>query len=148
MSGTQLDPDKLRDEVVRTASSVMDPCSLATSQPRDLGEMGLIEEARVSSTGDVTIDVVLTDPTCWFFADITQAIENVVRAVPGVRNVVVQQSEHLMWTPGRLKYRSLPIVDLGPDSPGLRRADPRDNVVPGTPAENSPAKEQGEARGF
>ncbi|MFE9952926.1 metal-sulfur cluster assembly factor [Streptomyces sp. NPDC005531] len=148
MSGTQQDFDKLRDEVVRTASSVMDPCSLATSQPRDLGEMGLIEEAHVSSTGDVTIDIVLTDPTCWFFADITQAIENAVRPLPGVRNVVVQQSEHLMWTPDRLTYRPLPLVKLGPGSPGLRRADPQDSGVPGPTAENPPAKEQGETRGL
>lgn len=134
--------ETLRDEVVRAASAVVDPCSLATPTPRDLGEMGLIHEARVSAEGDVTIDIVLTDPTCWFFADITQAIEKAVQPLPGVRNVIVQQSEKLMWTPDRLKYKSLPIVNVSSGPTEARRDSPE--ARPERPL----TQEQGEEHGL
>jgi metal-sulfur cluster biosynthetic enzyme len=84
---------------------VRDPCSVGIGSPIDIVSMGLIEDIIIDEVGTVRIQLVLTQPTCWFFAQMrTHIIDSLVDA-PGVAAVEVEVVGEL-WTPDRM--RSIP----------------------------------------
>ena len=74
-----------QDEVLRALSVVKDP-----DLGRDLVTLGMIENVKISSDGDVTFTIVLTTPACPVKEQLKQQSESVVRALPGVRSVAAE----------------------------------------------------------
>jgi len=77
---------------------VVDPCSIATGNPIDLFDMGLVKD--VSETeGEVEVVLRLTSPICWQASNIIAKTEEVVGAVPGVRSVRCTIDASAEWMP-------------------------------------------------
>ena len=89
------------EEVVRALETVQDPCSVAMQSPMDLVRMGLVEAVEVIE-GAVRIELLLTDPMCFFFKDILESVRDAVRPVPGVTGVEVYLSHTELWTRDRI----------------------------------------------
>jgi metal-sulfur cluster biosynthetic enzyme len=99
-------------DVVRALETVQDPCSVAMQSPMNLVHMGLVEAVEVVD-GAVRIELLLTDPMCFFFKDILQSVQDAVRPVPGVRTVEVFLSHNELWTRdriGKVTPRLSPVV--------------------------------------
>jgi len=87
--------------VVAALETVQDPCSVAMQSPLNLVHMGLVESVEV--IGDaVRIELLLTDPMCFFFKDILESVRDAVRPVPGVGSVDVRLSHTELWTRDRI----------------------------------------------
>jgi len=79
---------------------VPEPCSLLMREPTNITDMGLVE--RVTVEGDrVTVELVLTDPSCLHFAAMQRFITDTLLGLEGVREVDVHASTRLLWTPDR-----------------------------------------------
>jgi metal-sulfur cluster biosynthetic enzyme len=89
---------------------VKDPCSIGVGSPIDIVSMGLIERIDVDIDGAVTVHLVLTQPTCWFFADLRKHVVDALADVAGVSQVRVEVFEEL-WSPDRMAAgsRRLPV---------------------------------------
>lgn len=74
------------DAVVAALSHVLDP-----ELGRDLVSLGMIRNVEVAG-GRVSLDLVLTTPACPKRAEIKEAVEEAVRAIPGVAAVEVRVS--------------------------------------------------------
>jgi metal-sulfur cluster biosynthetic enzyme len=83
-------------------SGVKDPCSIGVGSPIDIVSMGLIEKIDVDDDGVVTVHLVLTQPTCWFFGDMRKHIVDALADVPDVHTVRVEVFEEL-WSPDRMR---------------------------------------------
>jgi metal-sulfur cluster biosynthetic enzyme len=88
-------------DVVRALETVQDPCSVAMQSPMNLVHMGVVEAVEVID-GAVRIELLLTDPMCFFFKDILESVQDAVRPVPGVRTVEVFLSHNELWTRDRI----------------------------------------------
>ena len=92
---------------------VMDPCSIGVGSPIDVVGMGLIERIDITEGGSVTVQLVLTQPTCWFFGDMRQAIVDAIADVEGVTDVRVELFEEL-WSPDRMQVPARATLSITP----------------------------------
>jgi len=63
--------------------------------PVNIYEMGLIYEVKVAADGGVLVVMTLTTPHCPAAQTLPKDVENKVKVVPGVTNVVVK----IVWEP-------------------------------------------------
>jgi metal-sulfur cluster biosynthetic enzyme len=96
-------------------SSIMDPCSVRLGRPLNIVEMGLVESVTVRGT-EADVKLVLTEPSCIFFFDFHQSIEQVLLELDGVEAVTVNLLEGEMWTPDRIKSRVPELVRSSNDA--------------------------------
>lgn len=83
---------------------VLDPCSCAVGTPVSIVELGLVEE--ISVTDEVVqIELLLTSPTCMYFLEISEEIEQRVSGLPGIEDVNVVRETEKIWTPNRMNDR-------------------------------------------
>src|SRR5918996_721888 len=94
----------LREQVVEAMRAVPDPCSIAMRTPMDVVEMGLIGEVRIEG-GHVTVELVLTDPSCVHFRSMSTYIRDVLTGLDGIESVDVVQTTSTLWTPDRVQRR-------------------------------------------
>jgi metal-sulfur cluster biosynthetic enzyme len=87
--------------VVDALDTVSDPCSVAMQSPMSLVHMGLVDAVDVVD-GVARIELLLTDPMCFFFKDILTSVRDAVTGVPGVRDVEVTLSHRELWTRDRI----------------------------------------------
>jgi metal-sulfur cluster biosynthetic enzyme len=92
------------DHVVAAMRDVPEPCSIAMRTPTDIVEMGLVGDVRVER-GHVTVELVLTDPSCAHFRSMGAYIRDVVGRLDGVDSVEVLLSTTTLWTPDRMRRR-------------------------------------------
>ncbi len=100
MSDTTLSPDQLdqlTDQIVTALKTVYDP-----EIPVDIYELGLIYKVDVSDDMDIHVDMTLTAPGCPVAGEMPGWVENAVRTVPGVREVVVELTFEPPWDPSRM----------------------------------------------
>ncbi len=87
------------DQVRLTLRKVKDP-----ELNLNIVDLGLVYEVRVDD-GVVAIDMTLTSPGCPAGPQIMTDIERVVRAIPGVEDVVLNLIWTPFWTPERIEPR-------------------------------------------
>ena len=92
----------LHDEVLAALDRINDPCSVATRRPLSIVELGLLAELAVGPGGGVRVVLRATSPSCVLIGSIMEAAETRVRAVPGVRDVVVELEVGSEWSPERM----------------------------------------------
>jgi metal-sulfur cluster biosynthetic enzyme len=86
--------------VRRALTDVLDPCSLGVGRPTNIVSMGLVDAIEVR--GDqVTIRLLLTDPSCFFYRDLARHIDDAVSVLPEVGAVRVELVQDKLWEPGR-----------------------------------------------
>ena len=89
------------EALTQRLGQVKDPCSIGVGSPIDIVSMGLIERIDINIDGTVTVHLVLTQPTCWFFADLRKHVVDALADVAGVSQVRVEVFEEL-WSPDRM----------------------------------------------
>ena len=90
---------RLDDEVRRVLDEIRDPCSIATSVPMGLVEMGIVKTVRVSAEGEVDIELRLTSPVCEMVGYMMKESRTRIAVLPGVTSVNVRHDAGLDWTP-------------------------------------------------
>ena len=87
----------LTDDVLGALKSVYDP-----EIPVDIYELGLIYKVDISDDRDITIDMTLTAPGCPVAEHMPRWVEDAVRSVDGVGDVVVNMTFEPPWDPSRM----------------------------------------------
>lgn len=87
----------LTDDIIGAMKSVYDP-----EIPVDIYELGLIYKVDISDNRDVTIDMTLTAPGCPVAEHMPRWVEDAVRSVDGVGDVVVNMTFEPPWDPSRM----------------------------------------------
>lgn len=93
-----------KDQILAALENVVDPCSKAMGRPMSIVELGLIDGEGVQIRDDrVEVGLVLTEPSCAFFRNLSSWIEAELLAL-GVREVTVTTRAEL-WVPSRMRTR-------------------------------------------
>ncbi len=87
----------LTDEVIGALKSVYDP-----EIPVDIYELGLIYRVDISDDRDITIDMTLTAPGCPVAEYMPRWVEDAVRSLDGVGDVMVHMTFEPPWDPSRM----------------------------------------------
>lgn len=87
----------LTDDLIGALKSVYDP-----EIPVDVYELGLIYRVDVSDARDVTVDMTLTAPGCPVAEHMPRWVEDAVRSVDGVGDVMVNMVFEPPWDPSRM----------------------------------------------
>lgn len=87
----------LTDDVIGALKSVYDP-----EIPVDIYELGLIYRVDISDDRDITIDMTLTAPGCPVAEHMPRWVEDAVRSLDGVGDVVVNMTFEPPWDPSRM----------------------------------------------
>ena len=107
---SELSPEMaaLTDELIGALKSVYDP-----EIPVDIYELGLIYRVDVSDDRDVTIDMTLTAPGCPVAEHMPRWVEDAVRSVDGVGDVMVNMTFEPPWDPSRtVSYTHLTLPTI------------------------------------
>lgn len=83
-------PSPLEPAIVAALNSVYDP-----EIPVSVFELGLIYDLRIDETGQVTVVMTLTAPTCPVAEEIPRWVQEAIVAVQGVQTVEIE----LVWEP-------------------------------------------------
>ncbi|WP_372623911.1 SUF system Fe-S cluster assembly protein [Falsiroseomonas sp.] len=78
------------DGVIAVIKTVFDP-----EIPVDIYELGLIYAVEIGDDGKVKVEMTLTTPSCPSAQELPAQVEEAVRAVPGVTDVLVE----VVWDP-------------------------------------------------
>jgi metal-sulfur cluster biosynthetic enzyme len=87
----------LVDEIHRVLDEIQDPCSVATSVPMGLGEMGIVKSVEVADDGHVEVELRLTSPFCEMINYMRIEAIRKVGELPGVTAVSVCHDSGLDW---------------------------------------------------
>jgi metal-sulfur cluster biosynthetic enzyme len=87
------------ESIHRVLDEIKDPCSVATSVPMGLSEMGLVKSVDVAAGGRVEIELRLTSPFCEMVPYMKREAERRVADLPGVSSVEVRHDSGLDWDP-------------------------------------------------
>lgn len=105
--------EDLKKKIIEALKTVYDP-----EIPINIYDLGLIYNINISDEGVVTIDMTLTAVGCPLATALTQLVSEVVKEVPGVKDVVVNLVFDPPWTPlrmtseGREKFKSIYGYDI------------------------------------
>jgi metal-sulfur cluster biosynthetic enzyme len=91
-----------RSQLLGQVRKVIDPCSIKMCAPRDIWEMGLVEEVEITE-GRARVTLVLTDISCVFYREMRRHVTDVLLELPGVESVEVQLATDILWTPDRMR---------------------------------------------
>lgn len=89
-NATSVAPDELKEHVVEALREIFDP-----EIPVNIYDLGLIYTLDINDAGDVRLQMTLTAPGCPVAQTFPATVEHAVKAVPGVRDAVVE----LVWDP-------------------------------------------------
>jgi metal-sulfur cluster biosynthetic enzyme len=89
-----------RAEIRERLRGVPEPCSILMRAPKDICEMGLVDEIEIDG-GHVRVVLVLTDPSCVHFLSLRRYITDALLEHPDVTSVEVVMSTTELWTPER-----------------------------------------------
>ena len=95
----------LEEQVRRAMQGIHDPCSVAAGTPIDLADMGLISSLVIDESGQVSIGVRLTSPTCVMMGFFTDEITRAVEQLDGVVSVTVSFDNGMNWDPQLMSPR-------------------------------------------
>jgi FeS assembly SUF system protein len=87
-------PSQLEPAVVEAIRSVYDP-----EIPVSVFDLGLIYDLRIDDTGEVTVIMTLTAPTCPVAEELPSWIQRAIGALDGVTNVKMEIVWEPFWKP-------------------------------------------------
>ena len=101
-----------REEIEAALHTVFDPCSVQASAPLSVIDMGIITGIAIEPEGLVRIAVRPTSPWCTMIGGIMQGVEDQVRKVAGVHEVVVDiDRTSFDWSEADLTPRGREILE-------------------------------------
>lgn len=93
-----------RQQAVAALDTIMDPCSIASGRPLSVIGLGLVAAEDIVIDGDrVEVGLVLTDPMCSFYRNISTAIQTELTAIGFARVDIATRPQ--LWEPGRMKVK-------------------------------------------
>jgi len=90
-------PPVSEDAVIAAISTVYDP-----EIPVDIYQLGLIYAVEIEDDGKVKVEMTLTTPSCPSAQELPSQVEDAVRAVDGVTDVMVEVVWDPPWDPSRM----------------------------------------------
>ncbi len=87
----------LQDKVFEVLRSCYDP-----EIPVNIYELGLVYEANVDLSGEVSIKMTLTAPNCPAAQSLPREVEEKVKALPGAKDVKVEVVWDPPWDPSKM----------------------------------------------
>lgn len=102
-SPTRTPAGVMPDEILTALENVVDPCSFAAGRPMNLVEMGLVEAVDITESGQVTIRLSLTSPSCMMLGQIMDQIDKFVMPLCGGERPRITFDDGLSWTPDRIR---------------------------------------------
>ena len=105
-----------RTVLIDALRDVYDPC--CQDRGVSIVDMGVVEDVRARD-GHVEVDLIPTTGWCPFVANMSAAIPEALKAVPGVETVEVKVVWEPAWTPDRLSESArakltMPLEELEP----------------------------------
>jgi metal-sulfur cluster biosynthetic enzyme len=105
-----------RTVLIDALRDVYDPC--CQDRGVSIVDMGVVEDVRARD-GHVEVDLIPTTGWCPFVANMTAAIPEALKALPGVETVEVKVVWEPAWTPDRLSESArakltMPLEELEP----------------------------------
>jgi metal-sulfur cluster biosynthetic enzyme len=97
---------RLKSAVQEALQAVSDPCSLQTSTPMSIVDMGLVREVDIGDGGDVKIKLAVTSPGCTLFPSFARAASERICAIPGVASVEVEVDPAILWSPADMLLKA------------------------------------------
>jgi metal-sulfur cluster biosynthetic enzyme len=92
-------------------AAVPDPCSVAAGAPLGLLDMGLVRSWQVDAEDRLTVVLDVTSPACMMAGHFVADAEARLKAIPGLRGVVVRVEPSLEWSEERLTPRGREILE-------------------------------------
>jgi FeS assembly SUF system protein len=89
--------ETLRNKIIEVLKTIMDP-----EVPINIYDLGLIYNVEVDSNNNVHIQMTLTTSRCPMAAFLPQQVENTVRNIPEVKEVIVKMVWDPPWTTDRM----------------------------------------------
>jgi len=113
-----------REVLIDALRAVYDPC--CADRNVSIVDMGVVEDVRAHGA-HVEVDLIPTTGWCPFVANMSAAIPEALRALPGVETVAVRVVWEPAWTPDRLSESaraklSMPLEQLEPYAAARRSA--------------------------
>ena len=93
MEETDIDMEKLGDDIVRVIKTIYDP-----EIPVDIYELGLIYDVLVNEDREVRIIMTLTSPNCPVAESLPQEVKEKVSSIDQVKEVDVELTFDPPWT--------------------------------------------------
>lgn len=90
-------PKVSEDAVIAAISTVYDP-----EIPVDIYQLGLIYAVEIEDDGKVKVEMTLTTPSCPSAQELPAQVDDAVRAVDGVTEVLVEVVWDPPWDPSRM----------------------------------------------
>ena len=105
-----------REVLIDALRDVYDPC--CQDRGVSIVDMGIVEDVRLQD-GHVEVDLIPTTGWCPFVANMSTAIPEALKALPGVETVEVKLVWEPAWTPDRLSESAraalaMPLEELEP----------------------------------
>ena len=88
-----IDTNKLGEEIVEVLKSIYDP-----EIPVDIYELGLIYDVMINEDFDVKIIMTLTSPNCPVAETLPVDVEDKVKTIDGVNDVIVEITFEPAWS--------------------------------------------------
>ena len=88
-----LDTNLLGEQIVTVLKGIYDP-----EIPVDIYELGLIYDVMVSEDSEVKILMTLTSPNCPVAETLPKEVEEKVKAINGIKDVIVEITFDPPWT--------------------------------------------------
>lgn len=101
----------MRDLVEAALATVYDPCSVQANAPLSLLDMGLITRFEVEPHGIVRVTLRPTSPWCTMVGSLMQGIEDQVKCIAGVTEVVIELDAKTDWSEEALTPKGHAILD-------------------------------------
>jgi len=94
---SQEELEQMTADIIQALKTVYDP-----EIPSDIYELGLIYKIDINDSRDVAIEMTLTAPGCPVAGEMPTWVENAVRSVPGVGDVLVALVFDPPWDQSRM----------------------------------------------
>jgi metal-sulfur cluster biosynthetic enzyme len=88
----------VKEQVMAVLHEIVDPCSLATSHPLSIVDLGLIRKVDVDG-GEVRVVMGTTGPGCLYYPDLASSIHRTIESLPGVSQADVELDTTFVWGP-------------------------------------------------
>jgi len=83
---------EIQNDAISVLKTIYDP-----EIPVDVYELGLIYEIKVTASGDLTVMMTLTSPSCPVAGTLPGEVEAKLRGIPGVKTVKVELTFDPPW---------------------------------------------------
>lgn len=102
-----MDKDKIKEDIIATIKTVMDP-----EIPADIYELGLIYTIDIDDNGKVLIEMTLTSPMCPVADSMPMEVQEKVIAVEGVTDIDLRVVFDPPWDKSKMSDEALLLLDM------------------------------------